>query len=250
MHDQQKNEARRTAIVTGGATRVGRALCVRLARRGHPVVVHYRSSAAEAKSLVAELRAAGHEALAVQADLVSEDACRTVIEAAVAWRGVPGMLVNNASIFTRETLAETTEVSLIAEFWPNFFAPVLLSRFFAVQATGGGVVINLLDRRVKANDTRFFAYTLAKKALADFTELAAVALAPAIKVFGIAPGPILPPPGQDMAYLKEKGGKRLLDDPLDPEAIADAMEALLCLRGATGQTLYIDAGQHLLGNGV
>jgi NAD(P)-dependent dehydrogenase (short-subunit alcohol dehydrogenase family) len=237
------------AIVTGGATRVGRALCLRLARRGHPVVVHYRSSAAEADSLVAEIHAAGGQALAVQADLVDEAACRSVMDATVAWRGAPGILVNNASIFTRETLAETTEASLVAEFWPNFFAPVLLTRFFA-EASAGGTVINLLDRRIKSNDTRFFAYTLAKKSLANFTELAAVALAPAIKVFGIAPGPILPPPGQDMAYLKEKGGKRLLDDTLDPEAIADALEALLGLRGATGQTLFIDAGQHLLGNGV
>ena len=137
MHVQDVTEgALRTAIVTGGATRVGRALCMRLARRGHPVVVHYRTSTAEAESLVAEIRSSGGQALAVAADLVNEAACRTVIEAAVAWRGAPGILVNNASIFTRQTLAETTEASLVAEFWPNFFAPVLLSRSFAAQASG------------------------------------------------------------------------------------------------------------------
>jgi NAD(P)-dependent dehydrogenase (short-subunit alcohol dehydrogenase family) len=127
---------------------------------------------------------------------------------------------------------------------------MLLTREVVASHGEPGVVVNLLDRRVKANDARFFAYGIAKKGLAAFTEMAAVALAPRFRVFGIAPGPILPPPGEDLAYLKEKGGRRLLDDELDPGAIVTALHALLSLRGATGQTLFIDDGQHLLGNGV
>lgn len=248
--EQQASLAGRAALVTGGATRIGREICLTLARAGAAVAVHYRSSVREADEVVEQIKRAGGRALAVQADLVSEAACRKLVEDARDL-GVPAsILVNNASIFTRETLREVTEVSLAAEFWPNLFAPVLLGRFFAEQVKGDGVMVNLLDRRIAAWDEKFFAYSLAKKSLADFTRLAAVALAPRIKVHGVAPGPILPPPGQDEAYLKAKGGRRLLDDPLDPAAVAAAVLSLITLRGATGQILYIDDGQFLLGNGV
>jgi pteridine reductase len=238
------------ALVTGGATRIGRELCLTLARAGGAVAVHYRSSGHEAASLVEEIHAAGGQAAALQADLSSEAACKKLVEAAREALGGLDVLMNNASVFTRESLLQTTQQSLEREFWPNLFAPMMLSRFFAEGVSGDGVIINLLDRRITANDARFFAYSLAKKGLADFTKLAAVELAPRIKVHGIAPGPILPPPGESPAYLKEKGGRQLLDDELDPGAIAGAMMALLGLRGATGQILYIDNGQHLLGNGV
>lgn len=238
------------ALVTGGATRIGRELCLTLARAGAAVVVHYRTSAREAAEVVDLIHAAGGRAVAVPADLNSEPACRELIDRAVDAIGPLTLLVNNASVFTREKLLDLNEAALLREFWPNLFAPVLLSRHMAAMVEGEGAIINLLDRRITANDARFFAYSLAKKSLADFTRLAAVELAPRIKVHGIAPGPILPPPGETPAYLKEKGGRQLLDDPLDPGAIAGAMMALLSLRGATGQIVYIDNGQHLLGNGV
>lgn len=240
----------KTALVTGGATRIGRALCLALAQAGAAVAIHYRNSETEARGLKQDIERLGGWAQTFQAELNNEEACRSLIAEVTAWNGAPYLLVNNASVFTRETLAEVTETSLLQEFWPNLFAPMLLSKYFAEKVTGSGVIIHMLDRRITANDTRFFAYGIAKKALADLTTMSAVALAPRIKVHGIAPGPILPPPGQDEAYLKEKGGKRLLDDTLDPSAIAAAMMALLSLRGATGQIIYIDAGQHLLGNGV
>lgn len=238
------------ALVTGGATRIGRELCLTLARAGASVAVHYRSSTDDASTLVEEITHAGGQAVMLQADLSSEAACQKLVENARDELGGLNLLVNNASVFTRESLLETTQASLEREFWPNLFAPMMLSRFFTQGVEDDGVIINLLDRRITANDARFFAYSLAKKGLADFTKLAAVELAPRIKVHGIAPGPILPPPGESLAYLKAKGGRQLLDDDLDPGAIAGAMMALLGLRGATGQIIYIDNGQHLLGNGV
>jgi NAD(P)-dependent dehydrogenase (short-subunit alcohol dehydrogenase family) len=250
MEIKNKSLAGKRALVTGGATRIGRELCLTLARAGAAVAVHYRSSQREAGEVVAEIEAAGGRAVMLQADLNDEAACRRLMNETGELLGAPAILINNASVFTREQISELTAESIAREFWPNLFAPMLLSRFFAEGKPGEGVIINLLDRRILANDARFFAYTLAKKGLADFTRLAAVALAPAIKVHGIAPGPILPPPGESPAYLKEKGGKQLLDDDLDPSAIAGAMMALLSLRGATGQIIYIDNGQHLLGNGV
>ena len=240
----------KTALVTGGATRIGRALSLSLAAAGWRVAVHYRHSAGEAAEVVEAIRTAGGEAVAVGAALDSGEACRAVVAEATAALGPVTLLINNASSFNREPLIAMTEASVMDAFWPNLIAPMLLTREVATAHDLPGVVVNLLDRRVKANDERFFAYGIAKKGLAAFTEMAAVALAPRFRVFGIAPGPILPPPGEDAAYLVEKGGRRLLDDPLDPEAIVGALHALLSLRGATGQTLYIDDGQHLLGNGV
>ncbi|HMP90562.1 MAG TPA: SDR family NAD(P)-dependent oxidoreductase [Kiritimatiellia bacterium] len=240
-----------TAIVTGGATRIGREICLSLAGQGASVIVHFRSSAKEAGEVVSMITERGGAAVAISADLQSESACRELVEkATVQWNRAPTVLVNNASVFHRESLLEVTEASILHEFWPNIFGPVLLTRYFALAKPEAGVVINLLDRRITANDERFFAYSLTKKCLADFTRLAAVALAPTIKVHGVAPGPILPPPGEDETYLKEKGGRRLLNDRLDPSAIAEAVIKLIGLRGATGQILYIDGGQHLLGNGV
>jgi pteridine reductase len=247
---QEMSLSGKTALVTGGANRIGREIGLSLARAGAAVVVHYRSSRQAADELVRLITAHGGKAAAIQSELDTEVACRTLIEQAAISFGAVNILINNASAFTRETLADVTENSLLSEFWPNVFAPVLLSRYFAAAKPADGVIINMLDRRIDANDARFFAYSLTKKSLADFTRLAAVALAPGIKVHGIAPGPILPPPGQDAAYLKEKGGRQLLDETLDPAAIAGAVLALLSLRGATGQILYIDGGQHLLGNGV
>lgn len=239
------------ALVTGGATRIGRELCRTLGRAGAEVAVHFRSSAREAAEVVSDIEATGGRAVMIQAALNDEEACRNLVrEAGERLGGSLSILVNNASVFTREKLVELSEASIMREYWPNLFAPMLLSRYFAGAKPEEGVIINLLDRRITANDARFFAYSLAKKGLADFTRLAAVELAPRIKVHGIAPGPILPPPGESAAYLKEKGGRQLLDDPLDPAAIAGAMMALLSLRGATGQIVYIDNGQHLLGNGV
>ncbi|HMP97197.1 MAG TPA: SDR family NAD(P)-dependent oxidoreductase [Kiritimatiellia bacterium] len=250
MRPEQLSLAGQRALVTGGATRIGREICLTLARAGAAVAVHYRSSAREAAEVVADIDRMGGQAVMLPADLNGESACRDLIRAAADHLDGLSILVNNASVFTRETLGELTEASMAREFWPNLFAPMLLSRYFADEKPESGVIVNLLDRRILANDARFFAYSLAKKGLADFTRLAAVALAPSIKVHGIAPGPILPPPGEDEAYLKVKGGKRLLEDRLDPAAIAGALMALLGLRGATGQILYIDAGQHLLGNDV
>lgn len=240
----------RHVLVTGGATRIGRELCLTLARAGAAVAVHFRSSAREAGDVVSTIEAAGGRAVMVQGDLNSEVACRDLFAKAAGLLGPLSILINNASIFTRERLADLTESSLYREFWPNLFGPMLLSRYFADQQLEEGVIINMLDRRIEANDARFFAYSLAKKGLADFTRLAAVELAPRIRVHGIAPGPILPPPGEGPGYLKEKGGRQLLDDALSPASIAGAMMALLSLQGATGQIVYIDNGQHLLGNGV
>lgn len=239
----------RVAIVTGGAQRIGRATVDALAAAGCGVIVHYRRSAKEAAEAVLCARAAGVPAHRVRADLSGEAGCRFLIDEAKRLAGRLDVLVNNAAVFDKTPLERISSAALDAEFRANLFAPILLTRFFAA-ATRRGHVINLLDRRIAGHDTSCPGYLLTKKGLAAFTEVAALALAPRIRVNAVAPGPILPPPGRSMAYLRDHAGRIPLRKGPTPADVASAVLALLQGRGTTGQVIFVDGGQHLLGNGV
>jgi NAD(P)-dependent dehydrogenase (short-subunit alcohol dehydrogenase family) len=112
--------------------------------------------------------------------------------------------------------------------------------------------VNLLDRRIAAHDAGAVPYHLSKVALAEATRLAALEFGPRLRVNGVAPGPILPPPGREgeKDYLNVHGGKTVLDHAWGPADIAQAVHYLFTAPAVTGQVIFIDAGQHLLGNGV
>lgn len=234
-----------TALVTGGAVRIGRAICEALAATGVNVVVHYRSSAAEAETLRAELECHGVKVWTLAADLSSEAACNDLVQHAGAVAGRLDLLINNAAVFHKDGLRATTGEKLLAEFWPNLFAPLLLMRAFA-QHSSGGKIINLLDRRITGRDTTCVPYLLAKKALAELTQLAAVELAPRFTVNGIAPGAILPPPGKGADYLQDAAGHVPLKEQITPAQVAAAVLMLLRNDAITGQIVFVDGGQHLL----
>jgi pteridine reductase len=229
------------ALVTGGAVRIGRAICLALARAGADVTVHYRSSSTEAASLCAELEAMGVTAWARQADLSDAGA----IDAFMASVAPVDILVNNAAVFNKGRLDGLSAQALLDQFVPNLFAPMLLTKAFAAQGRPGAIV-NLVDRRITSLDRSCVAYLLAKDALATFTQVAALELAPRITVNAVAPGPILPPPGEDASYIKEKAGPVPLGKPLGPDDVADAVLYLLKSDAITGQILFVDGGQHLL----
>ena len=231
--------------MTGGAVRIGRAICEALAGAGLNVIVHYRTSAAEAETLVADLERRGVQAWALAADLTSEAACNDLVRRAVAVAGRIDILINNAAVFHKDSLCATTGAGLLAEFWPNLFAPLLLMRALAQQSAGGKIV-NLLDRRIAGHDASCVPYVLAKKALADLTQLAALELAPRFTVNGVAPGAVLPPPGRGADYLLDHAGPVPLQKQVSPADVAAAVLALLQNDVVTGQILFVDGGQHLL----
>jgi NAD(P)-dependent dehydrogenase (short-subunit alcohol dehydrogenase family) len=238
-----------TALVTGGAVRIGRAIVEALAERGCRVVVHYHRSGAAALRLVAELRRQGREAWAVGGPLGTERAAEALL--ARAWRvaGRVDTLVNNAAGFTKEPLRDCTEKALLGMLRPNLLAPVLLTRAFAAR-TRRGQVVNLLDRRIAGLEPGCVPYLLSKKALAAFTGIAALELAPGIRVNAVAPGPVLPPPGRGGRYRKDRAGRVPLGRRVSPEDVAAAVVALLELENVTGQVLFVDGGQSLLGAAV
>lgn len=223
-------------MVTGGAVRIGRAITEALQSAGAEVMVHYRNSRAEAEAL---------SPFTVYADLQSVEDCSRLVEEA----GQLDILINNASIFSKQLLAGATPESVLREFNINLFAPMELTRAFAAQA-GRGVIVNLLDRRIRCNDVSCVPYSISKKGLEALTQLSAVEYAPNIRVNAVAPGPVLPPPGSSAQSARELAGNIPLQDLPVPEEIADAVLFLSRAKSITGQVVYVDGGQHLLGNGV
>jgi NAD(P)-dependent dehydrogenase (short-subunit alcohol dehydrogenase family) len=225
------------ALVTGGAVRIGRAITEALQAAGVEVVVHYHNSRAEAEAL---------SPFTVCADLGSPEECRKLVELAEPI----DILVNNASIFTKDALADATPERVLREFQTNLFAPMELTRVFAAQARSDGAVINLLDRRIRCNDSTCVPYSITKKGLWELTRLSALEFAPRIRVNAVAPGPVLPPPGSTAESARELAGNIPLEALPTPEQIAEATLFLLQAGSVTGQVIYVDGGQHLLGNGV
>jgi pteridine reductase len=236
----------KTALITGGAVRLGRSIARHLAGRGVNIVIHYRSSAGPAEALRDELRGLGVTSTLVKGDLVSEAACVEAIRDAYAGAGGLDILVNNAAVFHKDRLADVTEANVMSEFWPNLFAPLFLIRSFAARAESGRIV-NMLDRRIVSDDVECVPYLLSKKGLYALTRLAALELAPRFTVNGVAPGVLLPPPGKDDAYMRQHGGVVPLNYQCTPEDIADAVVYLVESDAITGQVIYIDGGKHLLG---
>ncbi len=237
-------------LVTGGGVRIGRALSLALAGAGAELVIHYRRSSDAAEETAEAIRVAGGRADTVCGDLATEEGARSILGQALA-RGPLDALVNNAAVFHRDPLSRSNRATFLAEFGPNLFGPLELLRGFAAQNRPGSVV-NLLDRRIAAHDAGAVPYQLSKVALAEATRLAALEFAPRLRVNAVAPGAILPPPGVPNAPgdFSLQGGRAPLKHRGAPQDIAEAVLFLLTAPAITGQIVFVDGGQHLLGNGV
>ena len=236
---------RGAALVTGGAKRIGRAICLELAAAGFDVAVHHRDSEAEAATLVREIEALGRRAVALSADLADGVATEALIGRAAAALGPLSVLVNNASVFADDRLDSVTGESWAGHLDVNLRAPVLLAQGFARQAPNGAVIINILDQRVLKPDPRFFSYSLSKSALWFATRTMAQALAPRIRVNGVGPGPTLPSVHQAAGEFEAEARATPLQRPGSPEAVADAVRWLVDAGQVTGQMIAVDGGQHL-----
>ena len=244
----------RTALITGGARRLGRAAAMALAARGVRLVIHYNKSSADAHSLVEGLHDYGVEAWAIQADLKDTSDVERLVDHAVASAGTPvDILVNNASIFPEKKLDMSDPDEILESVGVHALAPMLLARRFAAQTDfglehGHPCIVNMLDTRITCYDHQHVPYHLGKRLLFDLTKIMALEYAPRIRVNGIAPGLILPPEGQDEEYLERLAETNPLQDHGDPKDVADALLYLVLAEFVTGQVLYVDGGRHLKGN--
>lgn len=239
---------RRVALVTGGARRIGRAIVDRLLADGWTVVIGCHRSASEADAL-AKRDANVH---VVEADLATSRGPGFLVRHAHAMYERLDLVVNNAAVYRRASLTESS-VALLDETWRvNVRAPLLIMREYAkVCATPPGRVVNILDARIASIRADQTAYWLSKRALADATRAAALEFAPELVVNAIAPGSALrpvPPSGcRAKAVAPDPAGNAPLGRHPGPEEIAAAVAWLAEARDITGQILYLDGGMHLTG---
>jgi NAD(P)-dependent dehydrogenase (short-subunit alcohol dehydrogenase family) len=233
------------ALVTGAARRIGRALALAAAKAGFDVAVHAREADADAESLAGEIAALGRRAVVVTGDLVDDDGLSALVPAAAAAVGRLGLLVNNASLFDDDRLPSLTAASLDAHLAVNLRAPILLTQAFAAQAEAGGQVVNILDQRVWRPTPQFFSYAVSKAALWQATIMSAQALAPAIRVNAIGPGPTLASIHQSPADFAAESAQVPLGRGASPAEIAVALTYLIDAAAVTGQMIAVDGGQHL-----
>ncbi len=242
--------ARPVALVTGAARRIGRAITLHLAAHGWDLVLHHRSSAADAETTAADARALGARAWLVAADLADDTACNALVPAAVAQAGRLDAVVNNASLFSYDDVASYTGPVAEQHFRANTTPAVLLARaLHAHLAARGaqGCVVNLLDQKLVNPNPDYFSYTLSKAALAEATVMLAQALAPVLRVCGISPGVTLVSGPMDEAEFAAAHRLTPLQRSSTPDDIAGAVRFLLEAPAVTGTTLLVDGGQHLLG---
>ena len=253
----EQDTSRPAALVTGASKRLGRAMVLALARRGADVAVHYNSSRHEAQALVQEATSLGVRATALQADFLNEAEVGALVDrAAEELRRPLSVLVNNASTFENDTIADATRRGWDRHIETNLRAPFVLVQRFATQVAeptvdsngepvAGGCVVNLVDQRVAKPTPYFATYTISKMALWDFTRTAALALAPRVRVNAVGPGPTLISERQSVSHFQQQRRATILHRGANPEDVAAALTYILDAPSLTGQLICVDGGQHL-----
>jgi NAD(P)-dependent dehydrogenase (short-subunit alcohol dehydrogenase family) len=240
--------SQQTALVTGAGRRIGRAIALALATAGWDIAVHCRSSRAEAQQTADAVRALGRRAVVLECDLADEAAVRELVARAIAALGPVGCVVNNASLFDYDSAAEFSPALLAAHMQANVSAPILLAQALhaATPAGGHAVVVNLLDQKLANLNPDYLSYTLSKAALATATTMLAQALAPTVRVVGVAPGLTMLSGDQSEAGFASAHQATPLGRSSTPQDVADAVCYLVHARAITGTTLLVDGGQHLV----
>lgn len=242
----------RTVLVTGAARRLGRAIALDLAAAGWQVAVHYRGSAQEAEATVADCTkagAAGMQHCALQADLTDPAAVQALVSQAIAACGRLDAVVNNASLFEHDNAGTFTMDSLDSHMRTNAAAPILLAQALhahLVERDGTGAVVNLLDQKLFNPNPDFLSYTLSKAALHSATTLLAQALAPRLRVVGVAPGLTLTSHLLSQEKFEQLHKLSPLGRSSTPQDVASAVCFALENGSITGSTLLVDGGQHLM----
>ena len=240
--------SRGTALVTGAARRLGATIALALAADGWDIAVHYGTSQDDAERSAEAIRAIGRRATTIQADLRDEAATRDLIAICARELAPPLCLVNSASLFDADSAGDIGYATLERHMRTNLAAPIVLAQAMhaRLRARQRGVVVNVLDQKLFNPNPDFLSYTLSKAALQSATTLLARALAPKLRVVGVAPGITLPSADQTRAEFAKAHRRTPLGRSSDPDDIASAIRFLVSAPAITGSTLIVDGGQHLV----
>ena len=248
MASNPRLATRPVALVTGAGQRIGRVIALDLAAHGWDVAVHYRSSAAAAAQTVAAARAAGARAEAFAADLALEADCEALLPTVAQALGRVDAVVNNASLFEYDDVASFNMATLDRAWRANTAPAVILARALhrLLADDRSGVVVNLLDQKLWNPNPDYFSYTLSKSALEAATTLLAQALAPRVRVCGVAPGLMYLSGPQTPDNFAQAAQANLMRRPTDPMDVARTCLFLAGTPSITGTTVSVDNGQHLV----
>jgi NAD(P)-dependent dehydrogenase (short-subunit alcohol dehydrogenase family) len=241
------SKATATALVTGGAKRIGKAIVEDLAANGFAVAIHCNRSRGEADALAGLINGTGGRAAVIAADLTDMDAVGDLVGQAEAALGPVSLLVNNASLFVDDTVQDFDWRAWDRHFAIHVKTPALLAQNFtrALPESEEGLIVNIIDQRVWRPTPRYFSYALSKSALWTQTQMMAQALGPRIRVNAIGPGPTLKNVRQDdNDFAAQVEGLILKRGPQLPEFGA-TIRYLWEARSVTGQMIALDGGQHL-----
>lgn len=251
-HPSDSNATPPTALVTGAGKRLGREIALALASAGWNVAVHHRHSVAEAEQTAADCRALTGRAESAQpffADLGEEADVRGLIPAVIAHFGQIDAVVNSASTFENDSAQSFGFQAMETHLRANTGAPVLLAQALHTHLTATdrrGAVVNLLDQKLWNMNPDFFSYTLSKAALEAANTMLAMALAPHVRVVGVAPGLTLTSHLLSDQQFEELHKQSPLGRSSTPEDVAAAVLFALSNQSITGTTLLVDGGQHLM----
>ncbi|MDX2074045.1 MAG: SDR family oxidoreductase [Alphaproteobacteria bacterium] len=239
------SKPRRALLITGGAQRVGKAVSLYFAAQGYDVALHYRRSQAEAEKTAGEIRALGAACALLQADLADPTQYADLVARAYHHFPALSVLVNNASVFDAGRFMESDAALYEQEFRINTQAPIFLTQAFA-KYVGRGAVVNMLDTKIVHHRHSHFFYLLSKKTLAQFTKMAAMELAPHVRVNAVCPGFLLPGGGWGDDYQQRLEPNLPLQKIATLDEVAKAVYSLCDNSSLTGQCIFVDGGEHLL----
>jgi pteridine reductase len=238
----------KVALVTGGAKRIGKSIALALAAHGCKLIVHYHTSRIEAEETVAELHAAGHDAIALQADITQEEQVDRMVEAAVAHFGRIDVLINNAAVFFRTPID-----TLVVEEWEHTLEVNLTGTFFCAQKIGlrmrdwgWGHIINIADVAGQQLWADYIPYSISKACVLTLTQGLALELAPQVMVNAVVPGPVLFQDDTPEEVRERETSRTLIKRTITPEEVADVVVFVAESDYSTGSVFPVDGGRSLM----
>jgi len=237
-------------LITGAATRAGKAIALHFAERGWNIGLHYFRSSSKAKKLKKIIEQNNVKVALIKADLKNSKQTEKIIPLARKKLGTIDCLVNNAALFEKDDIANFSIKSWNDHLNINLLAPAILTKQFAKQASKKSVsnIVNIIDQRIFKLTPFFMSYTISKSGLQTLTKTMAMRLGPNIKVNAIAPGPTIKSKRQTDRHFRNQVRSTLLKKSVKLEDICNSVEFLINNSSVTGQIIAVDSGQNLSWN--